>query len=163
MKLYQMSEEMLRIQAQLEEMDLDDKTMADTMNSISSDLGLPEKVEGSVKMMKSFEAEAKALKEEAKRLTDRAKASENKAKWLKEYLASNLTVAGVKSLDAGIFKVGFRKTPPSVQIDEGATVPDAFLVPQDPKVDKTNLKKWLKDGNEVEGISLVSGESLSIR
>ena len=53
--------------------------------------------------------------------------------------------------------------PPSVLIEEGAEVPEKYLVPQDPKIDKKAILADLKAGSSYDRIRLVQTESLRIR
>lgn len=50
-------------------------------------------------------------------------------------------------------------TPPN----EPLTLEDQFLRYKSPEVNRTELSKWLKDGNEAPGVSLEERESMSIK
>ena len=124
---------------------------------------LPEKVAGYCQIIKAIEADAKAHAEEAKRITERKRTLDNKARSLKERLAGALVTTGTKKLKAGTFTVAMQANPPSVVVDDVASLPlDLLVIPQ-PEPNKTAIKERLKAGEEIPGARLVQGESLRIR
>lgn len=157
MNLYQLVQEFKDTVAQLEELELDQEVLSDTLDSLT--LPIEEKVENVVKYMKSLEALADAKKAEAKRLSESASSDLKKAEFFKNYIANNLQAAGMKELQAGIFKIGFRKGSEVVQVDTNK-VPSHIEAPELYKVfyefsTKTELKKLVQEGKEIPGVSLV--------
>ena len=57
----------------------------------------------------------------------------------------------------------FKRTQLSVNITDENILPEDYLIPQPPKVDKTSLKEALKSGIEVPGAELKQTEGLRIR
>jgi hypothetical protein len=165
--LYQLTNDFMEIVNQLEEMELDSEVLQDTLDSLQAPI--EEKVENSVKYMKSLEALADAKKLEAKRLSDSASSDLKKVEWFKNYMADNLKKANITKLQAGIFSLSWRKGTEVVQIDETKTptadeAPHLYLY-QEPKfIGKADLKKLIKEGKEIPGVSLVRNEdSLTIK
>jgi hypothetical protein len=157
--LYELTQEFLQFKNQLEEMDLDDQTLADTLDSLYLPIEL--KTENIIKHIKNLEAIADAKKLEAKRLSDSASSDLKKVEWFKNYLTDNLNKAGIKKLQAGVFSVGFRKGSEVVEVDE-TKVPSYEDAPHLYKVEpelrgKAVFKKLLKENPEIEipGVSLV--------
>jgi hypothetical protein len=78
-------------------------------------------------------------------------------------MADNLKKVGIKDIQAGVFKVGFKKGSEVVKIDETKTptadqAPHLYLY-QEPKfIGKADLKKLIKEGKEIPGVSLVRNE-----
>ena len=62
-----------------------------------------------------------------------------------------------------MFTVSIQNNPPSVNIQNDATVPDKYYVPQPPKLDKKSLLDDLKSGAVYEGIELQQTKSLRVR
>jgi hypothetical protein len=84
-------------------------------------------------------------------------------------MESNLREANITKLQAGIFNVGWRKGLEVVKIDETKTpsvdeAPHLYLY-QEPKfISKTDLKKLVKDGQTIPGVSIVRNpDSLVIK
>lgn len=109
--------------------------------------------------IKNLVADSKAIDEEIKNLTQRKKSINNKIDWLKQYLANDLQ--GNKFETAKVV-VSFRKSK-SVDIQPNANIPDEFLIMQEPKVDKTGLKKAIQSGEVIAGVSIVEKSNISIK
>lgn len=116
-----------------------------------------EAIEGIAMGIKEAKAEAEAIKAEEK--AQRRKVRENKANGLMKYLSDYL--AGRKFSTPKV-AISYRKSE-AVEVAEGASVPDEFLVEQAPKVDKVGLKKALKGGAVIEGVSLVERQNILIK
>jgi hypothetical protein len=165
--LYNLTNQFALAVTHLDEMELEQDLYQDTLDSIQAPI--EEKVENIVKYMKSLEALADAKKLEAKRLSDSASSDIKKVEWFKNYMADNLKKANITKLQAGIFSLGWRKGTEVVHIDETKTptadeAPHLYLY-QEPKfIGKTDLKKLIKEGKEIPGVSLVRNEdSLTIK
>ena len=118
-----------------------------------------EKIENICLWIKNLKADAEALKEEKMAFAQRQKAAENKMESLKKYLTSYL--AGAKFKTAKV-QVSFRKSE-SIEISEGAQVPEEFLKYKEPEVDKTGLKKAIKEGQTFEGVQIVENQNIQIK
>lgn len=126
------------------------------------DMEFEEKVENIVKFIKNMEADVKAIKEEKKRLSDKQKVLENRIERMKDYISDNMALLGKKKVKAGLFNVGIRKCPPSVDIYNLDEVPEKYKVIKI-EIDKASIKESFKNGIEVDGCKLESKESLSIK
>lgn len=141
-------------------MDLDDETKADTLESIDWNSDYEEKVENYIKVIKNIESDVEARKAEIKRLTELNKADEKKKDHLKETLSTSMQLTGHERVDTPLFKVSFRKSQ-AVEVDE-LVLPESYKVATW-KPDKKRLKEDLKNGLEIVGASLVERKNLSIR
>ncbi len=99
------------------------------------------------------------IKEEIAKLQKRAKVHQNRRDGVKSYLDRYL--AGRK-FETAKLAISYRKSE-AVEVAEGASVPDEFLVEQAPKIDKIGLKKALKGGAVIEGVSLVERQNIQIK
>ncbi|ARF70668.1 hypothetical protein B7C51_24655 (plasmid) [Paenibacillus larvae subsp. pulvifaciens] len=125
---------------------------------------IEKKTDNIIRFIKNLEAEVLAYKSEEGRLSKQRKYRENKIESLKNYLSSMLQHAKIKELQAGTFKVSFRKSPASVEIIDVEKIPLQFKKPQPDKIMKDELKKALKNNQAIEGAKLVNDKvSLSIR
>lgn len=117
------------------------------------------KVENLCLWLKNLNAEAEALKVEEQAFAHRRKVAENKAKSLKEYIASYLDGAKFESTKV---KVSYRKSE-SLEISEDAVIPEQFLKYKAPDVDKVELKKALKAGKNFKGVSIKVTQNIQIK
>lgn len=140
--------------------DLDDETKADTLESIDWQTDYENKVENYIKVIKNTEADMEARKNEIKRLTELNRADERKNERLKEVLKESMDLTGHERVNTSLFKVSFRKSE-AVEVDD-LLLPEAYKVATY-KPDKKRLKEDLKNGLEILGAELVERKNLSIR
>ena len=157
MNLYELS---LAFQ-EVQNMELDPEVMKDTLDSIED--AIENKAENIAKLVRNLESDVSAYKEEEDRLKTKRQATENKVKWLKTYLEDNMKLTGKTKFKSGMFNFSIQKNPVSVNITNENILPEDYLIPQPPKVDKTSLKEALKNGIEVPGVELKQTEGLRIR
>ena len=117
------------------------------------------KVENICLWIKNLKAEAEALKAEKDAFAKRQKSVENKMESLKKYIEGYL--AG-SSFETSKVKVSWRKSE-SVDYDDIYKIPEEFIKYKEPEVNKTELKKALKEGKEFEGVYLVEKQNIQIR
>lgn len=141
-------------------LELDEETKLDTLDSIDWQTDYEEKVENYIKVIKNIESDVEARKAEIKRLTELNKADEKKKDHLKETLSISMVLTGHERVDTPLFKVSFRKSQ-AVEVDE-LVLPESYKVATW-KPDKKRLKDDLKNGLEIVGASLVERKNLSIR
>ena len=104
-------------------------------------------------------ADAKAYEEQKKKFAAREKAAKATVAWAKDTLAREL--AGQKMKEAE-FTISYRKSE-AVEIADLNSVPDEFLVPQPPKVDKAGLKEAIKGGAVIAGAQIVERQNIQNR
>jgi hypothetical protein len=162
-KVYEIVEKYLQVENLLEEQE-EGSVAYDTIESVLADTEgeLEEKLEYLTKIQKNYEAQAEMFKAEKDRLVKKQQSSTNKAKNLKGFLEHILLTTGKRKLETGIFTLSIQKNPPSLHIDNEDIIPDQFWKVER-KVNSTDLKKWIKDGNELEGVRLVQGEGIRIK
>lgn len=158
MKLYELTDNYLRVQELLEE----NKTEAveDTLDALTD--GFHDKAENIVKIIKSLAADAEMAGKEAKRLLKRKQALENNVQKLKTYLQTEMERMEIRKINSTLFTIQIQKNPASVEIVDEALLKPFFLL-QEPKIDKKRIAEILKSGEEVEGARLVESESIRIR
>ena len=141
-------------------LEMDEETKLDTLDSIDWETEYETKVENYIKVMKNIDADVEARKNEIKRLTELNKADEKKKDRLKETLSASMILTGHERVDTPLFKVSFRKSE-AVEVDE-TVLPESYKVATW-KPDKKRLKEDLKNGLEIVGATLVERKNLSIR
>lgn len=160
--LYQISQEHRALADALQNMDLDDQTISDTLEAES---GLVEKSQSVAFVIRNMETFAAAVKAEADAMSERAKCVQKRADSVKAYLHNCMNLAGVQKIEHPQFTISIRKNPESVQIFEEGLLPPDYLreIPAKYEPDKTLIKQAIKDGHDVPGAKLVRGESLQIK
>lgn len=141
-------------------LELDEETKLDTLDSIDWQTDYENKVENYIKVIKNIESDVEARKNEIKRLTELNRADERKNERLKEVLKESMDLTGHDRVDTKLFKVSFRKSE-AVEVDD-LLLPEAYKVATY-KPDKKRLKEDLKNGLEILGAELVERKNLSIR
>ena len=141
-------------------MELDEETKLDTLDSIDWHTDYENKVENYIKVIKNTEADIEARKNEIKRLTELNRADERKNERLKEALKDSMALTGHERVDTPLFKVSFRKSE-AVEVDD-LLLPEAYTVATY-KPDNKRSKEDLKNGLEILGAELVERKNLSIR
>ena len=155
-KLY----ELTGIFLEIDEMDVDDETKLDTLDSIDWEHDFSEKIENCIKVIRNKSARVEAYKAEIKRLQD-LKASEEKAvERIKSSISDAMRLTQHDKLETTLFKVGFRKSK-AVVVDE-TKLPKKYQVATY-KPDKKTLKELLKSGKHIKGAVLEERSNLSIR
>lgn len=117
------------------------------------------KVENIALWIKNLLSDAEAIKAEKNRLAERQKSCENKAKSLKEYLNTYLEGQKFKTPKVSI---SYRRSE-SVEVTDISKVDKEYLKAIEPEVDKTKIKKAMKDGAEIKGVTLVQNQNMQIR
>lgn len=154
--LYELTGQFLEIN----NMDADDETKLDTLDSIDWEINYEEKIENCIKVVKNKEANMEARNNEIKRLTELNKVDERVNKRIKEAVKDSLLLTGRERVETKLFKVSFRKSE-AVEVDD-LLLPEAYKVATY-KPDKKRLKEDLKNGLEILGAELVERKNLSIR
>lgn len=157
MNLYELGDNYRAIQ----EMDLDEETLRDTLDSIVGEA--EQKVENIVKWIRNLKGENIAIKEEETRLKNKRIANENKIKSLSLYLEDFLKTSGLTKIKTELFTVSLQNNPPSVKVYDATLIPAQYLIEQSPVVDKTMIKELLKQGEEIPGAELQQTKGLRIR
>lgn len=119
------------------------------------------KAEGYVKAIKNYKAEADIIAEEIKKLQAKKKTCENAIDRMKTALCGAMQVFEMPKVQAGIFKI-------SLTTSESVVITDEEAIPAEYKkvryeVSKTDLKKAINEGLEIEGAEIRQNNSITIR
>jgi hypothetical protein len=148
----------------LSDLDLDEQTIADTLESLPGELEA--KARNVAAFARDLEATASSIKDAEAQMAARRKAIENRAAGLRRYLMTSMQVAGISKIECPQFCLSIKANPPAVEIYEPLSVPADYMKqppPPPPTPDKTLISKALKDGYEVPGARLVRGQRLEIQ
>ncbi len=159
--LYELTDQMLTLLELMEDPDVDEQVIKDTMESI--DYELEEKADGYAKVDRSLKAEEEGLKAEIERLERRKRTISNNRDRLKRALEEAMKVTGKLKFKTPLFSFAIQKNPPSVNVIDESMVPDQFLVHHEPTVDKKALIAFVKEHGNTDYAELTQTESLRIR
>lgn len=166
MKLYELTSDYLAFMQAVENGEIPEEAIADTLESITA--GIEDKADSIACMLKNLDAECKAIKAEENRLAERRKAKEKAHERIKQYLSETLQSAGIDKIETARNSITFRKSE-SVEIDESAFIQwaqkhrDDLLKYSAPTADKTAIKYALKDGIEIVGAELRINQNIQIK
>jgi hypothetical protein len=149
--------------AKLADLEMDEQTVADTLESLAGDVEVKAQAVGH--MVRSIEADAAAIKQWAQDAHERAKTAQARADRLREYLSANLQACGIQKVEGPGIALSFRKST-AVCIDEPGLVPESFMrqpEPPPPAPDKRLIADALKAGFDVPGAHLETKQSLQIK
>ena len=161
MNLFEISNEYLAILQLAEDPDVDPEVLADTMEGIEADF--ESKADAYAYIIATLKGDASTIDAELKRLKARKDAIENNADRLKKSLEEAMRVTGKTKFKTAMHSFGIQKNPQSVRIIEGAEIPDTYLIPQEPKIDKKAILADLKAGKKFDFAELQQSEGLRIR
>ena len=118
-----------------------------------------EKIEQLCLWIKNLKSDAAAYKAEKDSFAKKQKAAENEAESIKNYIAYIL--AGEKFKTDRV-TVSYRKSE-QVECLDMSLVDDDYLRFKEPELDKTKIKKALKEGIKVGGCMLVERQNMNIK
>lgn len=166
--LYQLSESKLQALQIIDDMiseGCSDAEMQEAYALLNQlDENFQEKAVNVAMYVRNLETESAAIAEAEKEMSARKKALNNKADRLKNYLLSEMQRTQTKQIKCPYFVLSLRKTPASVRIAPNAVIPEFLLAPPKPQeADKRAIKESIEKGLVIEGVTLESGETLSIK
>lgn len=165
MKLYALANDYIALMQAIDNDELPEECIADTLEAITGEIEI--KADNIACMLKNIEAEVKAIKEEEANLATRRKTKEKAYDRLKEYLSATLQSLSIDKVETARNKITFRKSE-SVEIDDtfiewAQKNREDLLKYSAPTADKTEIKKLLKDGAELQGAQLISKSNIQIK
>lgn len=162
--IYDLTNELSLLWDLMESGELDDDALIGAFDVAKEDLA--DKLEGYCKFIKNLESDISGLKAEEERLNARRKTMENTVDRCKNAMKYALNTAGEKKIACGTFTVSVQNSTPSVVVDEAylENIPEEYLVPQEPKIDRKKIKADIDAGKNLDGIAhLETSTSLRIR
>lgn len=158
MRLYDFSNNYQRV---LDMIDSGQEGLEDTLESIEE--AFEDKVENIAKLIRTLSAEIEGIKSEEKRLAERRISLVNNIKRLKSYTEDSMQAVGKRKIKGSLFTVYIKKNPPSVEVINNEVIPEKYLVPVEPKLDKKAIIADSKEGEKVPGVQIRQSEGLQIR
>ena len=165
MKLYEIAQTYEDFMTAVENGDIPEEAIADTLEAITAELD--DKADNIACMLKNMTAECAAIRAEEINLANRRKTKERQCERLKNYLSETLLRAGYTKIETARNKITFRKSEKVILADDFiewalANNRDDLLSYAEPTANKTEIKKALAAGAEIEGASIVAGQNIQI-
>ena len=143
--------EHLREQIRNEFPDIDEETLADTLEGPTN---LNEMLGAVVRSHLDDVAIAEALKSRMADMQDRLSRISKRADKKRELVTSVMEQADLKKLAEADFTVSLRSSSAPLLVTEEESIPEPFWKPQAPKLDRQGLITALKSGAQVSGAVL---------
>lgn len=162
--LYHLADEFLVASQKLADLDLDEQTVADTLEGLQGELEV--KATNVAMFARNLEATAEQIKQAESAMAARRRAIENRANRVREYLKVNMERTGVTKIESPYFKIAVRDNPPAVVIDMESQIPEGFMrLPEPPPLvpNKKLIAEAIKSGLHVPGAHLESSKRLEIK
>lgn len=162
-KLYEISERFKALQAVSDGDEIPREALEDTFEAIEGEFN--DKAAALVSVVNNMDSDVSELDKEIKRLQLRKKAVQNKQNSMREYLRDNMLRSGIKNIKCPLFSISCSDSTDVVVITDEDAIPDEYIdVSVVSKVNKTAIKRALKDGDDVAGARLEKGTAkLTIR
>lgn len=158
-KLYEITGEILELKEWLEN-EPDSEIVRDTLEALSGELDI--KAEGYCKVLREFEGHKAVVEAEIDRLVEMKRADVSNIDRLKKALFQAMHVTGRQKIETGLFKLSVRNNAMSLdQIPD--SLPERYLIHQEPTVDKRLLLADIKNGIPVDGVTTKQTQSLIIK
>ena len=134
--------------------DLDEDTLADTLEGITA---LPDLLSAVLRSSLLDEALARGLQGRLADMKERLERLEERSRKKRALVCVSMGQAGMSKLAAEDFSASLRLGPARLEVGDEAKIPQDFLVPQPPRVDRASLLAALKRGETVAGVSQGQG------
>lgn len=143
----------------------DDAERAEILSRLDqTDESISDKAEAYARIMRNADADAKAISDEIKRLQERKKSCEALSTRMKEGIHCAMNLAGASELMTTIGKWRIQKNPWSVSILDESAIPEKYLIPQPPTVDKRAMLSDFKETGELlDGVEFTQTEGVRFR
>lgn len=153
--LYELSENYAAFVEAYEQAETDDER-AYVLDALTQMEGaITDKAEAYARIIISKEREADTLKAEADRLTAKRRAAENMAARLKAAMLDAMTLVDAQEIQTTIGKWRRRLNPYTCEIVNADEVPERYLIPQPPKVDKKAIiDEFKRTGEIIDGVDV---------
>ncbi len=159
--LYLLTEQFMQLLHMADEEMFDQQIIKDTLEGVEGEI--EEKADSYVKVMKSLEGDVVCIDAEIERLKTRKKTLVNNIDAMKTNLEGAMMLTGKTKFKTTLFSYNIQKNAPSLEVLDETMVPTKFLIPQEPKLDRVAMLKYIKENGEQSWGRTKQTESLRIR
>lgn len=162
--LYELASEYVSAADKLQDIGLDEQTVADTLESLSGDLEV--KCQNVAMVIRNMESMAEQIKKAEEAMASRRKAIESRAESVRQYLLTNMQRCQISEIESPWFKIALRNNPPKVMIGDPSLIPQLYMrQPPIPALepDKKAISDALKQGVKVGDCYLEQSQTVVIK
>lgn len=162
MRLYEMSEQYNDLLDMLQN-DMENEQLAIMLEGMEGKI--EEKIENTVKVMKSLESEGSAIDAEIQRLMKRKAVLGNNVQNLKNNVEMTMRNLNIEQVKGTLHTIGFKKNPPKLNVIRESAIPYEYYNEPvvEPKLDRKKLLDAMKNGLLIDGVEIVQETSLTIK
>lgn len=143
--------QLLRERLQAEEPELDEQTLADTVEGLTD---LHEIVGAIIRSALVDEAVVRGLEGRIEELQSRSARLEERATKRREIARDVMVETSIKKITAPDFTISIRPGSPALVVLDKTAVPDDYFEPQEPRLNRQAILADLKRGQEIGGVQL---------
>ena len=157
--IYEITDDVLSLMQMMEE-DPENEVIKDTLEALNGELDV--KAESYCKVIAEFKAKEAALVSAIESLTQKKQSVSGNIERLKKALFDAMKVTGKEKIKGDLFYLYIKNNAESLdQVPE--ELPEKYLVPQAPKVDRKQLLADMKAGVSVDGVTTKKTQCLIIK
>lgn len=163
MRLYDLTTQYADVLSFLED-DADNENLQTMLDGLEGKI--EEKVENTVKIIKSLESDSAGIDAEIKRLTSRKAALTNNIDYLRNNLHASMIAVNTDKIKGNLFTVSLQNNPCKVNVIDEDWIPEYYFnIPEvKPQLDKKRLAEDLKSGVYAgPGAALIQEQRLVIK
>jgi hypothetical protein len=151
----------IRDRIRAEDPQIDDQTLADTVEGLTD---LHEIVTAIIRSALADEALVTGLKSRVADMQGRLERLQDRASKRRQIAKDVMVELDLKKITAPDFTVSIRQGTPALLVLDESAVPSIFWQPSAPRLNRQGLLSELKDGAEIQGVTLSNPEPvLSVR
>lgn len=162
--IYELTADMMKILSMMDDPDLDQQTLKDTMEGIEG--AYEDKFDGYAAVIRQLTSYINELEEEKKRIDARKESFENNVKKMKKIMLESMNATGKTKFKTAKNSFWTQKNKASVVIDAKSIwdIPEDFRRYKDPEPDKTKIGEAIAAGQDFTGIAhMEQTESVRIK
>lgn len=156
--LYEMTEAAKTLYAMLDNEEIDEQVVNDTLEGMEVD----KKLEDYCFVIREFENDVVKFKTEYERMKAKADSAKKNIERLKSRMLNYFEATGKKKETIGLFTVATRESKAVNIIDENL-IPSQYFEQQKPKLLKREILNDLKSGEEIPGAEIQINHSVQIK
>lgn len=139
--------------------EIDEETLTETLESLEGEF--EDVMEWQTKLLRNLSADAESYKAEKLRFAKKQSQAENAIDRVKTRMSEMMELAGQKKVKTPTASLTLRKTK-SVEITDVEKIPMTYIKTTYTPM-KTDIKKAIQSGEEIEGAAIIEKESLMVR
>lgn len=162
--IYELTADMMKILSMMDDPDLDQQTLKDTMEGIEG--AYEDKFDGYAAVIRQLTSYINELDEEKNRIEARKTSFENNVKKMKKIMLESMNLTGKTKFKTAKNSFWTQKNKASVVIDAKSVwdIPEDFRRYKDPEPDKTKIGEAIAAGKDFSGIAhMEQTESVRIK